>query len=70
MCARFYTQHKSRGLKTRGSGLGLHISKVLVALSGGEIWAESEEGQWCQFSFTLPCDAPASGERRKKAAGR
>lgn len=67
---RFYKEDKSRGLNTRGSGLGLHISKVLVALSGGEIWAESEEGQWCQFSFTLPCDAPASGERRKKAAGR
>lgn len=67
---RFYKEDKSRGLNTRGSGLGLHICKILVGLSGGKIWAESGEGQWCQFSFTLPCEAPPSGERRKKAPGR
>lgn len=61
---RFYKADKSRGLNTKGSGLGLHICKVLVGLSGGNIWAESEEGEWCQFNFTLPCDAPA-GEKRK-----
>ena len=60
---RFYKEDKSRGLNTRGSGLGLHICKVLVGLSGGEIWAESEEGQWCQFSFTLPCDDPECKKR-------
>ena len=65
---RFYKEDKSRGLNTKGSGLGLHICKVLVGLSGGKIWAESEEGQWCQFNFTLPCDAPA-GERRKTLPG-
>lgn len=67
---RFYKEDKSRGLNTKGSGLGLHICKVLVSLSGGKIWAESEEGQWCQFSFTLPCDPPAGGERRKILTGR
>lgn len=55
---RFYKEDRSRGLNTKGSGLGLHICKVLVGLSGGKLWAESEEGQWCQFSFTLPCDPP------------
>ncbi len=65
---RFYKEDKSRGLNTRGSGLGLHICKVLVSLSGGKIWAESEEGQWCQFSFTLPCEAPPA-ERRKNLGG-
>lgn len=59
---RFYKEDKSRGLNTRGSGLGLHICKVLIGLSGGEIWAESEEGRYCRFSFTLPCDCP---EKRK-----
>lgn len=53
---RFYKEDKSRGLNARGSGLGLHICKVLVTLSGGKIWAESEQGQWCQFNFTLPCE--------------
>lgn len=61
---RFYKEDSSRGLNTKGSGLGLHICKVLIGLSGGNIWAESEEGQWCQFNFTLPCEPPA-GEKRK-----
>ena len=56
---RFYKEDRSRGLNTKGSGLGLHICKVLVNLSGGKLWVESEEGQWCQFNFTLPCDGPA-----------
>ncbi|MDY5008296.1 sensor histidine kinase [Candidatus Allofournierella merdipullorum] len=61
---RFYKEDKSRGLNTKGSGLGLHICKVLIGLSGGKIWAESEEGRFCRFSFTLPCDCPPA-ERRK-----
>lgn len=60
---RFYKEDKSRGLNTRGSGLGLHICKVLVGLSGGRIWADSEEGSWCQFSFTLPCEDPQAKKR-------
>ena len=51
---RFYKEDRSRGMNTRGSGLGLHICKILVNLSGGQIYAESEEGQWCRFVFTLP----------------
>ena len=51
---RFYKEDRSRGMNTRGSGLGLHICKVLINLSGGQIHAESEEGQWCRFVFTLP----------------
>ena len=51
---RFYKEDRSRGLNTRGSGLGLHICKVLINLSGGQIKAESEQGKWCRFTFTLP----------------
>ena len=51
---RFYKEDHSRGMNTRGSGLGLHICKILVNLSGGQIHAESEEGKWCRFVFTLP----------------
>lgn len=55
---RFYKEDKSRGLNTMGSGLGLHICKVLIGLSGGKIWANSKEGEWCEFSFTLPAEPP------------
>ena len=41
----------------RGSGLGLSISKQLVELHGGSIWADSEVGAGTAFSFSLPVDA-------------
>lgn len=59
---RFYKEDKSRGVNAKGSGLGLHISKVLVGLMGGRIWVESEYDHWTQFSFTVP-NAPL---RKKK----
>jgi len=39
----------------KSSGLGLSISKGIVDLHGGEIWAESEgRGEGSTFRFTLP----------------
>lgn len=39
----------------QGTGLGLYISKSLIELQGGRIWAASEgEGKGSVFSFTLP----------------
>ena len=61
---RFYKEDRSRGLNARGSGLGLHICKVLVTLSGGDIRVESEEGKWCRFTFSLP-----AGDAKKPAPG-
>jgi len=40
--------------KQRGTGLGLFNAKEIVEKHGGKIWAESEEGQWANFLFTLP----------------
>jgi signal transduction histidine kinase len=39
---------------SRGTGLGLFNAKVIVEKHGGRIWAESEEGAWANFLFTLP----------------
>jgi signal transduction histidine kinase len=36
-----------------GVGLGLAVSKRIVELYGGEIWAESVLGEGCTFCFTV-----------------
>lgn len=47
--------HYLRKTSTQGTGLGLYISKSIVNLHGGKIWAESEGlGKGVTFSFSLP----------------
>lgn len=38
----------------KGTGLGLFICEEIIEKQGGKIWAESKEGKWVKFSFTLP----------------
>lgn len=53
---RFYKGDKSRGLDKSGVGLGLFISKTIIDAHHERIWVESEQGNYCAFSFTLPLD--------------
>ncbi len=39
---------------SKGTGLGLYITKAIVTLHNGEIWVDSEEGVGSIFSFSLP----------------
>ncbi len=41
------------GRKYGGTGLGLNISKNLIEMQGGRIWAESSPGLGSRFYFTL-----------------
>jgi signal transduction histidine kinase len=48
-----------------GIGLGLYISKLIVEVHGGKIWAENNEGlPGASFVFTLPL-ASTKGETRR-----
>jgi two-component system OmpR family sensor kinase/two-component system sensor histidine kinase BaeS len=51
---RFYRADPSRTRATGGAGLGLTIARKIVEAHGGEIRAESVEGQGSRFIFELP----------------
>jgi signal transduction histidine kinase/CheY-like chemotaxis protein len=55
-----------------GVGLGLHISKRIITLLGGELLTESTLGAGSTFFFELPCEiaaAPTGGERSVQIVG-
>ena len=54
---RFYKTDKSRSMDKNGVGLGLHIVKSLVHLHQGNITVKSVEGEYSEFSFSLPATA-------------
>jgi signal transduction histidine kinase len=47
-------EQSGEGKKVEGTGLGLPLSRKLVELHGGRLWAESELGHGSTFRFTLP----------------
>jgi len=51
---KFHRLNQANLPKRRGSGLGLYVTKTIIERHGGTIRAESVEGEWVEFVFTLP----------------
>ncbi len=49
-----FSRVESAKKKVKGAGMGLYNTHEIIRRHGGEIWAESEEGKWADFIFTLP----------------
>jgi signal transduction histidine kinase len=53
---RYYRAHAGTHEDYGGMGVGLDMSREIVARHGGRMWFESEPGVGSTFSFTLPLD--------------
>lgn len=51
---RFYKTDRSRSIDKSGVGLGLHIVRSIINLHHGEVIVRSVEGEYCEFSFSVP----------------
>jgi PAS domain S-box-containing protein len=51
---KFFRADRPEVRSVGGTGLGLYITRNLVEMQGGQIWAESEPGRGTTFRFTLP----------------
>ena len=51
---RFYKTDKSRSKNRHGMGIGLYLVRTIIREMGGDIYVSSKEGEYAQFSFSLP----------------
>lgn len=51
---KFSRIEKTELMKRKGTGVGLYNSWKIIKLHNGQIWAESKENEWAEFSFKIP----------------
>lgn len=63
---RFYKSDRSRTGQRGGVGLGLHIVKTVIQYHEGEVYANSIEGEYTEFTFGVPSAETANGTEESK----
>lgn len=58
---KFFRVSNSLQKSSKGTGLGLYISKSIIEKLRGKIWVESEVGKGSKFTFTLPLSTHTAG---------
>ncbi len=61
---KFYRAERSLIAGTRGTGLGLYISKTIIELQNGTIGIEPDKGKGSTFYFTLPIYDPVRDDEQ------
>jgi signal transduction histidine kinase len=54
MFEKFFRASNVKAKETKGSGLGLYISKAIIEAHGGKIWFNSQQNKGTTFYFSLP----------------
>lgn len=67
---RFYQATEATEVPLPGLGMGLYISREIVALHGGRIWVESAPGRGSTFRVFLPVEPPAGAAPGDEATAR
>lgn len=64
---KFFRADNVARVATEGTGLGLHIVRLIVEQMGGRIGFESEEGKGSRFYFMMPAAEERANDGEKKA---
>ncbi|MCP3136564.1 sensor histidine kinase [Pyxidicoccus xibeiensis] len=55
---KYYRTRQGSASDTKGLGLGLYISRLIIEAHDGRIWVESQPGRGASFCFSLPVGPP------------